>query len=124
MKKNPSSLDDISFEIITDSTKFNRKTLNGGRTKKLHVEEFPFHEEVNSKDGKRSRDLSSQNNNFVDSHSTANFRFESSDQKFSNKNMNEYRPLVSTKAYGSSNLVRIILLNTNLAIFKKCKPTQ
>ena len=78
--KNPSIIENISFELGTESSKITKKIWKVGQKK---VVEIPFDHDVNNDktpvfDNYTS---SAKKKSFADSHSTANFIAESSEQK-------------------------------------------
>lgn len=97
-KKSGSAFEDISFEFGTDSSKFTKKSQMYNK----HVQEIPFHQEVNSGIKRHFKDFtSSSKKELADSRSTATFKMESADIHLSNQKNSENK-IKSIKSFGIS----------------------
>ena len=75
------------------------------------IEEIPFHHDVNSTGKFRSQDFSSaKKKELVDSHSTANFKMESTEINLPRQHKGYFHGFVSSKLFGASQVVSLVFL--------------
>jgi uncharacterized FlaG/YvyC family protein len=92
-----SLLEDVSFDLVTDSSKVTMK--NNLQSHGRMVEEIPFHESVNSMPKLGKEFSSTKKKEFTDSRSTANFKFDSPD-KHSLSTSQKQEIVGDSKAFG------------------------
>lgn len=81
MRKNNSVLDDLSLDIATDSQKFTKFTSSTHRNNDYPEINFKHKAQISENAVIKTFTSSEKKCSFADSHSTANFKMEFSDQK-------------------------------------------
>ncbi|CAI2373150.1 unnamed protein product [Moneuplotes crassus] len=117
VRKNNSVLDDLSLDIATDSQKLTKFTSSTHRNNDYTEINFKKEARIPENTGIKNFISSEKKCSFADSHSTANFKMESSDQKA--KKNEDHSLFTRVKNFRPDSNVPILLGNVDTKAFNK-----